>query len=414
MKSINLPEMKALIEQSAVIIDTRHNNAFIGWKVDGAKSRGHIEGAINFSANWLAFLDKAVLSKHEKDERNQALDNRFRNLPLINKPVILYDNNGKDAQRIAAYFKEQGLDDLYYFNLNHWEDNLIYYPNYHQLVAAEWVLEVINNEDPSQYKIYEVNWGKESITFLASHIPGAIHINSEEFEISPSWVHADFNRLAEFIYENGITHDKKLIFYSTGDQGAEYKTALLLNFLGYQNTYVLNGGYSAWRLKGFTTERGSVTKPMNGDKLTTLTPVKPQNITYIDQVKDYLRNQQAQIIDVRSWKEYRAEESGYDYIPIAGRIPATQWGGPWIEYKNIDDTMRNIEEIREIWQHYHIDPNKPMIYFCGSAGWGAAMLVYFLEVADIFTGSIYEGGWCEWQLDPNNPIETQLLNEGEI
>ena len=44
---------KNLKDDSWVIVDTRINDAFNGWKLDGVARGGHIEGATDFSANWL-------------------------------------------------------------------------------------------------------------------------------------------------------------------------------------------------------------------------------------------------------------------------------------------------------------------------------------------------------------------------
>ena len=44
---------KNLNDDSWVVVDTRINDAFNGWKLDGVKRGGHIEGAVDFSANWL-------------------------------------------------------------------------------------------------------------------------------------------------------------------------------------------------------------------------------------------------------------------------------------------------------------------------------------------------------------------------
>ena len=51
-----------------VIVDTRLNDAFNGWALDGVARGGHIEGAVDFSANWL------LTEKEGKEERGFASD----------------------------------------------------------------------------------------------------------------------------------------------------------------------------------------------------------------------------------------------------------------------------------------------------------------------------------------------------
>lgn len=53
-KSITTEELSANIgDDKWVVVDTEDNNAFNGWALDGVKRGGHIEGAVDFSANWL-------------------------------------------------------------------------------------------------------------------------------------------------------------------------------------------------------------------------------------------------------------------------------------------------------------------------------------------------------------------------
>ena len=59
IKTIDTKDLKDKVGKSDwVIIDSRVNDAFNGWKIDGVKRGGHIKGATDFSANWLKVEDK--------------------------------------------------------------------------------------------------------------------------------------------------------------------------------------------------------------------------------------------------------------------------------------------------------------------------------------------------------------------
>lgn len=407
-------------DDSTCIIDTRSNNAFIGWRTDGSIQRGHIPGAVEFSAQWLLFLDKAVLSKSEIQHKEKLLEERLKLLNLQDKEkIILYDSNEKDSKVIAEYLKHLGIQNLYYYNINNWKKDLEIYPNFQDLVPPEWVNEVINGNAPNfydgkGYKIFECSWGKENITFLGSHIPGAVHIDTDEIEKEPEWIRKDDSQLIEFLKNNGIDYETTIILYSNGSECAEFKVALILKYLGHPKVKVLNGGYSSWRINDFPTERGSVKKqPIESTKPLQIN-VNKDIIYDMPEAKKILNKTIAgYLIDGRPWEEYSGEVSGYKYIYRTGRIPGSIWGGSYIDYKNIDDTIRSYNEIKAIWEKHNIKDNQILAYFCGSAGWGAAMIQFYGHVLNNYSIKTFEGGWNEWQLDESNPTDVGLLKKKE-
>ena len=88
-----------------VIVDTRLNDAFNGWALDGVARGGHIEGAVDFSANWL------LTEKEGKDEiLQEALETKGI---LPDKNIVLYDANGTDAVAVADYLSSKGYENIY-------------------------------------------------------------------------------------------------------------------------------------------------------------------------------------------------------------------------------------------------------------------------------------------------------------
>ena len=77
LSAITTEDLKKNLNDDAwVIVDTRINDAFNGWKLDGVERGGHIEGAVDFSANWL----KVDAKEKEKtlDEALEIKRNQFR------------------------------------------------------------------------------------------------------------------------------------------------------------------------------------------------------------------------------------------------------------------------------------------------------------------------------------------------
>ena len=117
------------------------------------------------------------------------------------------------------------------------------------------------------------------------------------------------------------------------------------------------------------------------------------------------------VIDTRSWEQYIGNDSGYDYLDKAGRIPGTKWCYYPRHYTTPINQIGNLEVMLKVWEASGIDLNKTMAFFCGSASWGASILKTFADVSGLSTGTIYEGGWCEWCDYPENPYETGIPDE---
>ena len=108
-------------------------------------------------------------------------------------------------------------------------------------------------------------------------------------------------------------------------------------------------------------------------------PPVPQTkyLSTISDVKQCLDGPHSLLVDVRSWKEYVGETSGYPYITAKGRIPNAAWGhagsDPYHmeDYEDGDGFLRNLDEIRRFWGKSGITPDKHIIFYCGT-GWRAS------------------------------------------
>ena len=98
IKTIATKELQdKLTDDSWVVVDTRINDAFNGWKLDNVERGGHIKGAVDFSANWLTV---------DADDKEKTLDKALETKGIDkDKNIVLYDANGKDAKSVANYLK---------------------------------------------------------------------------------------------------------------------------------------------------------------------------------------------------------------------------------------------------------------------------------------------------------------------
>lgn len=412
VKTIATKELQdKLSDDSWVVVDTRINDAFNGWKLDEVERGGHIKGAVDFSANWLT-----VDSKDKEKTLDKALETKGIEK---DKNIVLYDANGKDAKEVANYLSEKGYKNLYTYNVADWakDENLPMesYENYEMIVPATIVNDILDGKKPETFenskniKIVEASWGEESEAYSKGHVPTSVHINTDTVEPPPQWMLASDEDLAKFANDYGFTKDDTVIV--TGpDVMASYRVAVVLRYIGINDVRVLNGGNNAWTSAGYELETKS-NKPVAGNDFGATIPANPDLIDTQAELKEMLKDSNNVLVDNRSWDEYIGKISGYSYHDKKGRIPGAVYGYAGTsattleDYRNIDNTMRNADEIKALWKDAGIDTNKHLMFMCGS-GWRAAEVLTYANVMGFDNTSLYSDGWIGWSNDTSNPTET--------
>lgn len=384
-----------------VVVDTRLNDAFNGWKLEGVSRGGHIKGAVDFSARWLKVADKDKEAKLERALKVKGI--------TPEKNVVLYDANGKDALEVAAYLQKNGFKNLYTYDVKEWAKDsrlpMESYPNYHLVVPAAWVKELIDSRNNGKpYRVFEVSWGKTSKEYDKGHIPGAVHLNTDDVEEAPVWNRLSDPRLEKFAADYGITADTTVVLYG-GDPVAAYRVAAILKYMGVKDVRVLNGGYAAWTTAGYEQE----TKANEKAPVASFGAKVPVNRGYIvdpPEAKAILADKKgSKLVDIRSWDEFTGKISGYSYITAKGRPAGSVWGHDLADFRNIDLTMRNGAEIAAMWKEWGITPEQRVAFYCGT-GWRAAEVLIYADVMGWKKIALYDGGWNEWSMSAGNPVET--------
>lgn len=411
IKKMTTEELKGNLGKSDwVVVDTRVNDAFNGWKLEGVTRGGHIKGATDFSAKWLDVKGEGVQGRLDAALKTKAID--------AAKNVVLYDANGKDAIKVAEFLKAKGYKNLYTYDVKEWAADtsleMVSYANYQNIVPAAWIKDLLDGKKPETYaggtyKVFEVSWGEEKNSYAAGHIPGAIHINTDEEEAPPLWSLNSDDKLIKFAENNGITVDTMVVLEGQ-DPMASYRVAAILKYLGVKDVRVLNGGFESWKREGFAVDTTSHPKVAVKD-FGAKAPLNKGYIIGIDGAKKVLADKQNSIlVDIRSLDEHTGKITGYSDLKFKGRPAGAVWGHAGSdpnhleEFRNVDNTMRNADEILAMWAKEGITPDKNLSFFCGS-GWRAAEVEVFAETMGIKNFSMYANGWYEWSSNPKNPVE---------
>ena len=403
---------KNIEDDSWVVVDTRLNDAYNGWTLEGVKRGGHIEGAVDFSANWL---------KVEKENKDEILDEALESKGISkDKNIVLYDANGKDAQAVAQYLEGKGYENVYTYDMNQWaEDDSLpmeKYDNYQNIVPASIVKDILDGKTPETFeegkkvKMVEASWGEEDTSYAKGHIPTAVHVNTDTVEPPPEWMLASDEELSKFALDYGFTKDDTVIV-SGAEQMAAYRVALVLKYMGVGDVRVLNGGLGAWTSAGYEVETES-NKPESGSDFGAAIPANPDVIDTIEEAKAGLaKPEEFTLVDNRTWAEHIGETSGYSYHDKKGRIPGSVYGYAGKTdsmsldyYRNIDNTMKNADEILALWEAAGLDTDKHLSFMCGS-GWRVAEIYAYANTMGLENTSVFSDGWIGWS-NGGNPIET--------
>jgi len=416
-------ELQILLSSpGAKIIDIRQVDAYNGWTLHGEKRGGHIKGAKSLSAKWANYIDwieivrsKGILPEHD---------------------IVLYGYNNEETEKIAKYFSRADYPKIRIYNhfSDEWSINdelpMDFLPRFKNLVPAIWVNDIISGRTPKEIEGKKVvichSHYRNREAYLSGHIPGAIDMDTLALEAPETWNRRSPSELEQALLQHGITADITVILYgkfmfpdnddpfpgsAAGDIGA-LRNAFIMMYAGVKDVRVLNGGFQSWIDEGFEVSYDDLPKSPEMNFGASI-PMNPEFTVDMPEAKQMLSSSNAELVFVRSWREYTGEVSGYHYIEKKGRIPGAIFGNCGSDayhmenYRNVDHTTREYHEIEQIWRKVGITPNKHLAFYCGtgwrgSEAWFNAWLMGWPRV------SVFDGGWFEWSNDPTNLYETGI------
>lgn len=287
-------------------------------------------------------------------------------------------------------------------------------------VSPDWVQSVIDGNQPESknYTILEASWGtyKDSPTYKKGHIPGALHVDTSSVESEPIWNISDPKVVEKGMLDLGVTKDKTVIIYGN-DISAASRVAYAYLWAGVDNVKVLNGGIDAWKKADYKTET-TVEKATPAKDFGTTVPAHPEYLMSIETVQDKLKNDKNfRLVSIRSKEEFDGKTSGYSYIDRAGEPKGAVWGhagsDPYNmqDYLHKDGTVITADEMEKLWSDSNLNKSNELSFYCGT-GWRAAVPWLIAYDAGWEGMTVYDGGWNEWQMNNNLPVQVGDPNSG--
>lgn len=272
-------------------------------------------------------------------------------------------------------------------------ETLTHYPNSQLLVEATELNSLLDGED-----IFLIDTREEPGDSL---IPGAVHFASiqnltdqdhsiENYLIGPE----EFERVMQ---EIGLNNEDRVVIYDEGNALAAARLFYALDYYGFSNASLLNGGIQGWANAYPVVDYGSERAPGNFS-----VNVQESKFCDISYVMEASNDPNKIIFDVRSEEEYtgadeRAEQSGH--IPNAVHL---EWSNV-LEDEGVP-FFKSAQEIQEIYDSLGITRDKEVIPHCHTNVRGSH--AYFtLRLMGYDSVRAYEGSWSEYGNSPNAVVE---------
>lgn len=231
------------------------------------------------------------------------------------------------------------------------------------IVTVEWLREHIEDENvriiDCRFDLANPNWGREK--YEEEHIPYALYFDLNVDLSSPVTEHGgrhplpNVEEFADKLSQAGIDEHMTVIAYDSEAGANASRLWWLLNYVGHEKVYILDGGFPAWKENGLpiTPEipvviRKTFKANIQDHMLVTMETVREN----IDAGKDVT------LIDSREPKRYAGVEELVD--PKAGHIPTAVnyfWKDGMLQsgqFKNEAQQQERFQNLRKIRKQLYI------------------------------------------------------------
>jgi len=225
--------------------------------------------------------------------------------------------------------------------------------------------------------------------YVKGHIPGAFNLELYAFH----WVDTSedglgaFSKQMQMLFGSlGIIEKTLVIFYQNNSGYDAARGVWLLNFLGHNNSKLLDGGLNLWRRKGLAT---STEDPRPRKKSNFKGTLNESVVITKEVMSSKLKEKSLQLIDVRNVGEF---DGTFRRASKAGHIP----GSINLEWKAVlrkDGTLKDVRQLRKLYSA--LEKNRETATYCQS-GYRAAHTWLVLKLLGFDNVRNYLGSWYEW------------------
>ncbi|WP_394689251.1 3-mercaptopyruvate sulfurtransferase [Hoeflea sp.] len=274
------------------------------------------------------------------------------------------------------------------------------------VVSFDWLSERLG--DPA-VKIVDASWylpaqnrnGAEE--FAAARIPGAVFFDQDKIvdpgSSLPHTLPAP-ELLARAAGELGLSESDTIVVYDGPGMFTAPRVWWVLRTFGASHTYVLDGGFDAWKADGRPVETTAATPPAAAS----FTPnFNDSAVASFAAMQSTVEDKTSQIADARGPGRF----SGAEPEPRAGMRSGHMPGASNVPFNILSDNgkLKPVSKLRRVLKASGLDLEKPVVTTCGS-GVTAAVITLALHSVGHRDNRLYDGSWSEWGGREDTPIAT--------
>jgi thiosulfate/3-mercaptopyruvate sulfurtransferase len=188
-------------------------------------------------------------------------------------------------------------------------------------------------------------------------------------------------KIVGILEELGISENTPVVVYDNTFGALAARVAWTFQYVGHDNTALLEMTFKQWKELGLETERQPCTFPRARHSL------RVNKDIYVD--ASYVEAAKSQagklLVDSRERLNYLTE-----HIPGAMNIPYTMVGSE-------DSILRSAEELKRFIENRGITNDAEIITYCGSVGTLSGLTYYALKLAGFKNVKLYPKSFKEWK-----------------
>ena len=235
--------------------------------------------------------------------------------------------------------------------------------------------------------------------FAQGHISGSVHFDLfglSLIDTSPAPLKAFLSMILHLFEMRGVDLQKEVALYEENSGMRAARGLWFLAYFGHKNVRVLDGGMQAWRDSGCPTTTEAISPQPSQIK----SEEKLEVLATAEDVLISLKQKNTCIVDTRSDDEYmgrniRAARGGA--IPGAVHLE-------WVHNLDPRGRFKPAAELRQMYQHLGVTPDKEIITYC-QGGYRGAHCYLALKLLGYPNVRNYLGSWREWGDRLDLPIE---------
>lgn len=271
------------------------------------------------------------------------------------------------------------------------------------ILSPEQLMQLIQNEEVVVIDVRSnlMDPDKGLKQYKHSHIPGAYYLHltndlsGEVKEHGGNHPLPDVEPFTKKLTDFGITENTYVVVYDEKNDMFAPRAWWLLQYVGVQNVFVLNGGFTAWVNAGY-----DVTAEVPPKKQSRFTPNVQKDATVtMEEVRDRNRSTSV-LIDSRAYERYIGKTE--PLYKKAGHIP----GAVHYFWQDVLDESGSWKKVEQLKKHFApLKEAEEIIVSCGS-GISACPNILALKMAGFKNVKLYPGSFSDWISYEENDIET--------